>query len=337
MLALLERCQQKNAPPELTDEVMALPGTQLIVAQQNISRRITSVQYKTVLSAACEGRIAHIEPSEPGARAEKGVQGLTEDVAPSLLWGMAHTDFLKRRLLSAKENQDLDKAVPLALQNLPETIDLSLRLFVVMGGRAGAAALDNGIYIDLLSDAWRSREQNTPMTPQQMVEFFAHEAHHAGYAEIVDRRKQRLNLSGGQQQAWNFLTALMTEGSATFLINAHGSWMELEKQRHIQADLARLPQLLSETQSLFGRTLKAKIPDQDYDTAVSDFFGEGYHAVGARLLYVIGQAKGKSGILEVMKEPRSLLSVYNECAVQVNEAFRFDPSIAQALRTIGDN
>jgi Putative zinc dependent peptidase (DUF5700) len=336
MLNLLDRCHKKEAPRAFVDEVMAFPGTRLIIAQQNISRRITSAQYKIVLAAACQGKSVHIDPSEPGARAAKGVEGLIADVAPSLLWGMDHVGLLKDRLVSVQRNTALDQVAPLALQNLPETVDLAPRLYLVMGGRAGAAALDDGIYVDLLSDVWRSKGQNTPMTPREVVEFFAHEAHHAGYGEILDRRKQRLHLAGGQQQAWSFLTALMMEGSATLLVNAHGRWTELEQQHHIQPDLARLPRLLSEAQSLFRRILSGKIGDQEYETAISDFFGEGYHATGARLLYVIGEARGRSGILQVMKDPRSLLTIYNQCAAQEKEPFRFDPQIAQALLTIGN-
>jgi hypothetical protein len=204
-----------------------------------------------------------------------------------------------------------------------------------MGGRAGAAAFDEGVYIDLLSDAWRSREKDTPMTAQEMIEFFAHETHHVGYGEILDRRKSQLHLVGGEEQAWSFLTAVMMEGSATLLINAHGSWTDLEKQAHIQADLTRLPQLLAEMQSLLQRTMNGKMSEQDYQTAVSEFFGEGYHAMGARLLFVIEQVKGRSAVLEVMDDPRTLLTVYNECAANHGEKFRFDSGLASDLEKLG--
>jgi hypothetical protein len=142
------------------------------------------------------------------------------------------------------------------------------------------------------------------MTPQDMVEFFAHETHHVDYGEILDRRNQELHLAGGEEQALSHGSyALMMEGSATLLINAHRSWAELEKQDHIQADLPRIPQLLPETQSLLQRTVNGKISDQDYQTAISQFLGEGYHAIGARLLYVIEQVQGKSRALKVMDDP----------------------------------
>ena len=335
MVKLLQDCHAGEVPDRRIEQVMLLPGTQLIVAQQNISRRITSAQYRAVLVSACKGEIAQIEPFDSGARAKKGVQGLIGDVAPSLLWGRDRVAFLTQRLVLARENKSFSEIVPLASQNLPEEVVLSPKLYFVMGGRAGAAAFDNGIYIDLLSDAWRSREKNAPMTPQQMVEFFAHETHHVGYGEILDRRRQQLHLVGGEEQAWSFLTALMMEGSATLLINAHGSWPELETQDHIKADLVRLPRLLPETQILLKRTLNGKMNDQEYQTAIADFLGEGYHATGVRLLSVIEEVQGRSGVLSVMGDPRKLLTVYNVCAAKTTEPFRFDPQLAKALERLG--
>lgn len=335
MLELLRECSAGPVLAQAIDRVIALPGTQLIIGQQNISRRITAAQYRDVLIAACKGKVAHIEPSEAGARAEKGVQGLTEDVAPSLIWGRQHVAELQKRLAIAEADQNFDGVVPLALKNLPEPVELSPKLYFVMGGRAGAAASEQGIYIDLLDDLWRSKEHSEPMTQQEMVEFFAHETHHVGYGRILDKKEGQLHLQGGQIQAWTFLVDVLMEGSATLLINAHGSWADLEGQRHIQADLARLPKLLPETQEVLQRSLDGKLSEQEYQAAVSDFFGEGYHATGAKLLYVIEQVRGKAGVLAVMDDPRSLLAVYNECAKSTQEPFRFNPELAKRLETMG--
>jgi hypothetical protein len=332
MLDFLDRCHDGTVPPAAIEQVMALAGTQLVIAQQNISRRITPAQYRATLLSSCHGETARLQPSEPGARAQKGVEGLTGDVAPSLLWGRDHVAFLRQRLAAVKGTQDLAEIVPLALRNLPERVALSPKLYFVMGGRAGAAAIDDAIYIDLLSDAWRTREKNTPMTPQEIVEFFAHETHHLGYGEILERRKQSLNLSGGREQAWNFLASLLMEGSATLLVSAHGSWAELEKQDHIRPDLARLPQLLPKAQSLLQQTMNGRMREQEHQAALADFFGEGYHATGAWLLYVILEVQGKRGVLRVMRDPGKFLTIYNLSAVKLNQPFRFDPRLAEDLQ-----
>jgi len=337
MLNLLERCHLGGVPAQAIDQVMDLPGTRLIVGQQNVSRRVTAAQYREVLASTCRGEIAQVRPSEPGARAEKGVQGLTDDVAPSLIWGRDHIELLKEKLVAAEQNKGFGEVVPLALENLPEKIDLSPKLYVVMGGRAGAAASDEGIYFDLLADAWRSRASKASTTPHEMVEFFAHETHHVGYGRILDREREQLHLMGGEMQAWNFLTAVMMEGSATLLINGHGSWAELQKQQHIQVDLARLPQLLPAAGNILQTALAGEMRDPEYQTRVSEFFGEGYHATGAKLLYVIEEARGRDAVLRVMEDPRSLLVVYNQCAADRKEPFRFDPELAGRIRTMGES
>jgi NAD dependent epimerase/dehydratase family enzyme len=74
MLRLLERCHAGRVPAQAIDQVMDLPGTRLIIGQQNVSRRVTAAQYREVLASACRGEIARVTPSEPGARAEKGAR-----------------------------------------------------------------------------------------------------------------------------------------------------------------------------------------------------------------------------------------------------------------------
>jgi len=334
MLRLLERCKAGPVPEQAVQQVIELRGSQLLIGQQNILRRVTAAQYKAILTSACKGEIARISPLEPGPRAEKGAQGLMNDVGPSLIWGREHGAELESALAAAASNPDFGQAVPLAWENLPEKIDLSPKLYFVMGGRAGAAASDDGIYIDLLNERWKTKGASAGMTPREMVEFFAHEAHHVGYGQILDGKRPH-NLSAGQAQAWSFLSALLMEGSATLLINAHGSWPELESMDHIKPDVARLPQLLPKAQELFRRSLQGELSKEEFDAMDADFLGEGYHATGARLLYVIQAARGKAGVLNVMDNPTSLLKVYNQCASEVNEPFLFDASVADALDRLG--
>ena len=73
MIDFLDSCHAGTGPLAAIEQVMALPGTQLVIAQQNISRRITPAQYRATLLSACRGEIPRLQPSEPGARAQKGV------------------------------------------------------------------------------------------------------------------------------------------------------------------------------------------------------------------------------------------------------------------------
>jgi hypothetical protein len=154
---------------------------------------------------------------------------------------------------------------------------------------------------------------------------------------ILDRKKEALHLSVAENQAWSFLQALLMEGSATLLINAHGNWTELESAEHIKPDLRRLPQLFPESQIILQRSIEGSMNSQQYQSSVSDFVGEGYHATGAKLLYVIERVLGKPGVLTVMDNPWTLLTVYNKCAAQVNEPFRYETKVAKEVENLGSH
>jgi len=338
MLQLLRSCHEKTVPAGAIDGVLSLPGTGLVVQQQNISRRVTKQQYREVLQAACAGQVAEVKPAEAGARAEKGVAGLTQDVGPSLVWGRDHIALLESQLADLRRNQAIGDATPLARKYLPEQVALAPKLYIVMGGRAGAAAIDEQLYFDVLISVWRnSRGTAAPVSPAAVVEFFAHETHHLGYGQILDRKRDSLALTPAEAQAWGFLVATMMEGSATLLINGHEKLDDLEKQPDVRPYLAKVPKLLPEMQDILRDALKGPIPDESYAEASSAFFDMGYHAAGAVLLAAIEKKRGLGGVMDVMADPRRLLAAYNECASESTVAFKFDPALAEQMAHIGES
>jgi hypothetical protein len=338
MLQLLRSCHEKTVPAGAIDGVLSLPGTGLVVQQQNISRRVTKQQYREVLQSACAGKVAEVKPAEAGARAEKGVAGLTQDVGPSLVWGRDHIALLESQLAELRRNQAIGDAIPLARKYLPEQVPLAPKLYIVMGGRAGAAAIDEQLYFDVLISVWRkSRGTAAPVSPAAVVEFFAHETHHLGYGQILDRKRDSLALTPAEAQAWGFLVATMMEGSATLLINGHEKLDDLEKQPDVRPYLAKVPKLLPEMQDILRDALKGPIPDESYAEASSAFFDMGYHAAGAVLLAAIEKKRGLGGVMEVMADPRRLLAAYNDCASESTVAFKFDPALAEQMAHIGQS
>jgi len=338
MLQLLRSCHEKTVPAGAIDGVLSLPGTGLVVQQQNISRRVTKQQYREVLQAACAGQVAEVKPAEAGARAEKGVAGLTQDVGPSLVWGRDHIALLESQLAELRSNQAIGDAIPLARKYLPEQVPLAPKLYIVMGGRAGAAAIDEQLYFDVLISVWRnSHGTAAAVSPAGVVEFFAHETHHLGYGQILDRKRDSLALTPAEAQAWGFLVATMMEGSATLLINGHEKLDDLEKQPDVRPYLAKVPKLLPEMQDILRDALKGPIPDESYAEASSAFFDMGYHAAGAVLLAAIEKKRGLGGVMEVMADPRRLLAAYNDCASESTVAFKFDPALAEQMAHIGQS
>jgi hypothetical protein len=335
MLHLLRSCAANQATPQDMDRVVALPGTGLVVQQQNISRRVTMEQYRSVLQAACAGKIAAVKPAEAGTRAERGVEGLTQDVAPSLLWGRDNLPLLESRLAELRRNRATGDALPLARKYLPEQIPLAPKFYVVLGGRAGAAAIEDQLYFDVLSSSWRASVGKSPYTsPAEVVEFFAHEAHHLGYGQILDRKRGSFQFTPAEDQAWRFLTAILMEGSATFLINGHETLADVQAMPEFPAYLAKVPELLPAVQDVLRRALAGPLSDEAYDQATSAFLGMGYHAAGATMLSVIYEKRGLRGVMAVMSDPRRLLAAFDDCASSAAE-FRFDSQLAGRVAQMG--
>src|ERR1019366_9522858 len=92
MLELLRSCHDNKVSTEAVDRVLSLPGTGLVV---------------------------HLKSAEPGARAAKGVTGLTQDVGPSLVWGRENIPLLESSLAELRRNQSIGNAIPLARKYLP--------------------------------------------------------------------------------------------------------------------------------------------------------------------------------------------------------------------------
>lgn len=337
MLELLRSCRNGKVSAEAINRVVSLPGTGLVIQQQNISRRVSVQQYTNVLQAACAGKVADVTPSEVGARAEKGALGLTQDVGPSLVWGRDNIPLLESQLAGLRRNQSIGDAIPLARNYLPQQVPLAPRLYVVMGGRAGAAAIDDQLYFDVLITAWRASRGASPMSPQKVVEFFAHETHHLGYGEILDRKRNALTLSPAETQVWNFLVATLMEGSATLLINGHEKLEDLAKQSEFKPYLAKVPELLPTMQNLLRSALQAPMSEESYAEASSAFFDMGYHATGAVLLAAIEKKNGLAGVMNVMADPRRLLTAYNDCASNSTVAFKFDSALAEQVARMGES
>ena len=264
------------------------------------------------------------------------------------MWGLRwcgdkdHVALLESQLAELRRNQAIGDAIPLARKYLPEPVPdqvpLAPKLYIVMGGRAGAAAIDEQLYFDVLISVWRnSRGTAAPVSPAAVVEFFAHETHHLGYGQILDRKRDSLALTPAEAQAWGFLVATMMEGSATLLINGHEKLDDLEKQPDVRPYLAKVPKLLPEMQDILRDALKGPIPDESYAEASSAFFDMGYHAAGAVLLAAIEKKRGLGGVMDVMADPRRLLAAYNECASESTVAFKFDPALAEQMAHIGES
>jgi ketosteroid isomerase-like protein len=143
MLDLFDSINAGGETEEVIDDLLRMEGTSLIICQMNLVRSVTPSQYEEVLHAVAEGREPVLTPQDTTARARAGVRGLLRDVWPNLLWGIEHRDSLRAFLRRAQNAEVLSTAVAKAEEYLPEPLSSGPRPFLVLGGRAGAAALSN--------------------------------------------------------------------------------------------------------------------------------------------------------------------------------------------------
>ena len=226
MMRLLKQAGAGGVSSALVDSVLAARGTELIIEQQNISRTVTRNQYAQVLRGLSEDRSPAMQPAGDGVRARRGLEGLLEDVRPSLLWGIRHLEVVSRRVEELRGRDLLSSAMDAARAFLPEEVALAPCLFVVMGGRAGAAALEGGeIYFDVLATSFRETTGELGPYPSsdEISDYYAHEVHHLGLSTIIDRLRGSLQLSDAEQRVFEFLRAIVLEGSASYFITGHGS------------------------------------------------------------------------------------------------------------------
>ncbi len=331
-LRFLEAVAQHRDARPLVDTLLASPGTGLVIAQQNVVRRVTAAEYREILLAVAEEREPRLEYDGNDPRSAKGAEGLVRDVLPALRWGAAHVDLLASRL-TALAALDVDaSARQLALANLPEPVSLDVPLFLVMGGRAGAAATTGGIYFDVLVTSVRS--QNRYPTPSEIVEYFAHEMHHVGLEQILEGQKRGLHLDEAGERALGLVSGLVAEGSATYLINGHRDLAAMRVAPSIAAPGTDGERLATVERVLTG-VLENGWDAHAYDGAMMQLAGNALHMTGATMLDAIWRAEGRAGVMVVMRDPRQLLSRYDASVAATTDAFRFPEPLARRIASLG--
>jgi Putative zinc dependent peptidase (DUF5700) len=340
MLSLLRSSVDGNIGPPMIESVLDAHGTALIIRQQNISRAITRDQYRTVLSSLNREELPDLAPIDPSERARRGLEGLRKDVWPAFRWGRSNTNLLAKRIEEIKRLDVFRNCTALASRFLPEKVDLSPHLYVVMGGRAGAAAFEGDeIYFDVLATSYRAANGVLQYpTPAQIGEYFAHETHHVGLSQIINRRSSHLRLNKQEQRAFSFLTAIVMEGSASYLINGHRSLEEMRRDPQFLENFKKGPELLELSQQVLRSVLEDGLDGKAYEKATTLFLGSGWHVAGALMLGAIDQADGLRAVMKVLRDPRKLLVAYNRALAKlkaVSDRKPFDTRLAKRISSMG--
>lgn len=340
MLRLLQS-PYGQAPSELIESVLNAHGTSLVIRQQNISRSVTKDQYKLLLLSLDREQPPDVTPVDASERARRGVEGLRKDVWAALRWGRTNTPVLAERLGQIKRLKLYRSSTALAEGYLPEAVRLSPRLYVVMGGRAGAATLEGGdIYFDVLVTSHRAATGTLKYpAPSQITEYFAHEVHHLGLSKILNRTRDGLRLSRQEERAFAFLTALVMEGGASYLVNGHRSLEVLRRDPQFTENLGKGGELLALSGRVLRSVLENNLDGDAYDKAVAPFLGSGWHSAGAIMFAAIDRAEGLKGVMRVLRDPRKLLVAYNKATAKLksgSQRRQFDRDLAEKVSAMGE-
>jgi hypothetical protein len=283
-----------------------------------------------------EGRKPEIEPVDSTARSRNGVAGLLDNAWPLLNWGLGHTAILRERVDHLHGLDFYERAHAIASRYLPEPIDAPPRVFAVIGGRAGAAKIaPNRVYLDVLVFSYRDRETTGFPGDAELIRTIGHEIHHMGYRGYLDRRVDSLDLGESEGLLFGFLSELLSEGAATYLISHDRNLEGMYERRSTRDYLEHHQDLVSTSESILRAVLDGKIRTSlEYQEAIADLLGMWFHSAGSLMLGVIDQASGLERVMEVLAEPDRLLAEYNRAARLLgpeSELRAFDDQLAEAL------
>ena len=342
MLEVLRAAGSGQVTEVQVEALMASRGTQLVIEQQNRSRQVTQAQYRALLAGLARPELPSLTAADGGERARRGLDGLRKDVWPALRWGTANADLLAGRIASLEKMDVGAAAHDLAVSMLPSDTPVTARLHVVMGGRAGAAALGDGsIYIDVLALSYRDHVGAMPYpSARELIELFAHEIHHLGMRPVLARRLSGLNLKPFEQRAFETLAVMVMEGSATYLINARGDLAALRRDPAYAAFLADPDRLVAQCEDLLSAIVNRGLAGEAYEKAITPMIGSGFHGAGALFLDAIWRDGGRKAVMNVVSDPRLLFAAYNAAAARLTAdrpLRRIDATLAVKVSAMGIN
>lgn len=339
MLDFLDRRVDGREPELLLDDILDAPGTGLVIRQMNLARRVFPGQYRQMLEGFVEGVEADIPPADTTRRAMAGVAGLGDAYA-RLTWAAENVDALRAHLETLRGLDIAENACATAFANLPRAVDVNLSASVVIGGRAGAAALSPAsIYVDLaVMDLSAERSGEARMSDQRILDFFAHEIHHIAMRRVLDAEGAGADLSGPELYAFRILTELILEGSATYLIDFSRDLEAHRQDRGFADEYAEAGALLGDFERALTRVFSEDVrTDAAFDEITAGLVGNRYHAAGALLLAEIDGALGREAVMNAMRDPRLLMSTYVKATAGTEQGGKpsVDPELAVRLARMG--
>jgi hypothetical protein len=246
-----------------------------------------------------------------------------------------------RRNLEALEAADIrDAALARARRYLPPEADVSNRFHVVLFGASNAFSVgdENGfdlLQLDTLADGNIDVEGVTAL--------FAHEMHHSG---LSSAREQHMGPAAHDDHL-TLPGVLVAEGLATFYLTPPfpklQEWEESKDpaKRELAADWERhltdMPSLYEQAARDIPLGLNGTLSTPDLvERWLGGMQGPAY-GLGVDMIRTIDAELGTEAAVNLARDPRRLLTTYNEAAAKAREegrdAYLFDPGLAARLES----
>jgi len=313
MISFLQSVEDTDDRQSMIDELLNMKGTQLILDQMNLYRKVSSEQYRELLENLKGKEFPQITPLDEGRSARRGVDGLRE-VWKYLQWSANHTGMITDRLVKMRSLDIYEQSKNLALANLPEPVDIAPEVYIVAGGRAGAAALDSSsIYYDITKMSYMHEASGTPYTDsvmqKELTPFLAHEMHHIGFYSLMRNKRTDLARTNKANRILDLLEGLVAEGSATYLVDGQRNTDNIS----FFPDIEQQDQLLARYQDALRLIINDSIKSrEEYNELIAGFTGNSPHIAGTALLSRIDKAFGLEKVMECVANPIIILEEHNK-------------------------
>jgi hypothetical protein len=258
------------------------------------------------------------------------------------LWSAALRDpeQLRANLQTLQSADIRDAALEKARRYLPAEADVSNHFHVVLFGASNAFSVGSDNGFDLLQ---LKMHADGTIDVEHVIDLFAHEMHHSGLSSAMERHlgdtadDQRIMLPG----------VLVAEGLATYYITPPfpdlEEWRDSDDpaERELASDwdrhLASLPELYARAAADIELGLSGELETGDLVTRwLGGRQGPAY-GLGVDMVQLIDTELGTAAAVDLARDPRHLLSTYNEAAARAREAGRdaslFDAELAERLES----
>ncbi|MDQ7816915.1 MAG: DUF5700 domain-containing putative Zn-dependent protease [Melioribacteraceae bacterium] len=238
------------------------------------------------------------------------------DIAKKI-WKKAfiQTDSLKKIIEKLKEYELNSKALILARKYLPLESNINISFFFIIHGSTPAFSLGKSNAIDLLHIP---KKKDGEPDIERLITIIAHEIHHSGFFDYI----QKNNPGCLTDNRFTLLGTMVAEGMPTYYINQmpdklnelknSDSVFDLEVAKDWEKYGSNLITLFKKAEIDIKRNLdNSLIQDEIFNDWMKGAQGAAY-VLGANMFYIIDKYLGLEYAIEVLKDFKKLLAVYNQ-------------------------